>query len=307
VKRCTLLLGVCAASLLTRGVAFAEDRAAAQLLFDQGKALMADGKVADACQKFAASAQLSLTPGVRLNLVDCWTAMGRTASAWVVAEEALDMAERAGDQAAAAAARQRRDALKKQLTYLSVTVSPDAAVPGLEVSRDGQKMPAAEWGTPVPVDPGPHEIVARAPGRTSWSTTPAATQPGTTIAIAVPVLQDETKSAPSMSGWRELGLASAGLGVVGLAVGGGFAVDAAWKKSTYQAHEGSGGQCADPTCQSTSQDAYKSGTWSTVAFVAGGALCAAGALLWFYAPGVSAAVTPVAGPQTAGLAVVGGW
>ena len=290
-KRCTLLLGACAASLVTRGAAHAEDRAAAQLLFDQGKALMAEGKVADACQKFEASAQLSQTPGVRLNLVDCWTAMGRTA----------------GDQAAAAAARQRRDALKKQLTYLTVTVAPDAAAPGLEVSRDGQKLPAAEWGMPVPVDPGPHEIAARAPRRTSWSATQAATQPGATIMVAVPVLEDESRPAPAVSGWRVLGLASAGLGLVGLALGTGFTVEAASKKSTYQAHEGSGGQCADATCQSASHDAYASGTWSTVAFVAGGALCVAGGLLWFYAPGASTAVTPIAGPQTAGLAVVGGW
>ncbi|HEX8793092.1 MAG TPA: hypothetical protein VF765_19240, partial [Polyangiaceae bacterium] len=115
-RRLIFLLAAGLAPLWTGG-ARADDRAAAQLLFDQGKELMAAGKTADACPKFEASAQLSHTPGVRLNLVDCWAAIGRTASAWAMAAEAIDLAERQGDQVAATAARQRHEALQKQLTY----------------------------------------------------------------------------------------------------------------------------------------------------------------------------------------------
>jgi hypothetical protein len=268
---------------------------------------MAEGKLGEACQKFEASAQLSQTPGVRLNLVDCWTAMGRTASAWAMSEEALGLAERSGDEPAATAARQRRESLLKQLTSLAVTVSPEAALPGLEITRDGQRVLAAEWGMPVPVDPGPHTIVAQAPGRTPWSSTQTLAAPGTTVTIAVPVLADPAESAPRTHGTRTLGLVTAGVGVLGLGVGSVLAVDAASKKSTYQAHEGPGGQCADLTCQTASHDAFRAGTWSTVAFVAGGAACAAGAFLWLYAPAAATGVAPAVGPRTAGLTLQGAW
>jgi hypothetical protein len=306
-KRWPLFLATCVAALSQGRAVRAEDRAAAQLLFDQGKTLMAEGKLGEACQKFEASAQLSQTPGVRLNLVDCWSAMGRSASAWSMSEEALGLAERSGDEPAAVAARQRRDALQKQLTYLAVAVSPEAALPGLEIARDGQRMLAAEWGMPVPVDPGPHTISALAPGRMPWSSTPTVAAPGMTVTVTVPVLVGASDSLPRTHGTRTIGLVVAGVGVVGLAVGSALAIDAASKKSTYERHEGPGGQCADLTCQTASHDAYRAGTWSTVAFAAGGAACAAGAFLWLYAPAASTGVAPAVGPRTAGLAIRGTW
>jgi hypothetical protein len=318
-KRWPILLGACVAALASgpERSAHAEDRAAAQLLFDQGKALVAEGKLPEACRKFEASAQLSQTAGVRLNLVDCWAATGRTASAWAMADEALGLAERSGDAAAATAARERRAVLQKKLTYLNVTVPPAAAVPGLAITRDGQSVPQAEWGTPVPVDMGTHEVTAEAPGRPRWSATRSLTEPGTTVTIAVPAPGDETAAEappspvpePETHGRtaRTLGLASAALGVVGLGIGTALAVTASAKKHTYEAHEAPDGSCADATCQSESHAAFTAGTWSTVAFVAGGALAAAGAYLGFFTPGGTTTVTPVAGPQSAGLAVTGGW
>jgi hypothetical protein len=190
-------------------------------------------------------------------------------------------------------------------------------VPGLAITRDGQPMPQAEWGTPVPVDMGTHEVTAEAPGRPRWSATRSLTEPGTTVTIAVPGPGDET--AVAAPAWpepaakahgktvRALGLASGGLGVVGLGIGTALAVTASAKKHTYEAHEAPDGSCADATCQSESHAAFTAGTWSTVAFVAGGVFAVAGAYLWFFAPGGAATVAPVAGPQSAGLAVTGGW
>jgi hypothetical protein len=290
-------------------IARADDRAAAQQLFDEGKQLVAQGKLAEACPRFEASARLSQTPGVRLNLVDCWTTLGRTASAWVMAAEAQRLAQQTGDDAAAAAAGERRAALQKRLTYLTVTVAGGTGVAGLEILRDGEKVVPAEWGLAVPVDPGRHEIVAHAPGRKPWSTTQTLTEPGATVTVTIPELPDEATEGTSggMSTGRVLAIATAGVGVVGLGVGTYFAFDAISKKNTYLAHEGAGGQCADPTCQSASHDAFNSGTWSTVGFAVGGALCALGAVMWLYWPGTSTGVSPSVGPQSAGLELRGGW
>src|ERR1700722_14021630 len=109
----------------------ADDRATAQELFQQAKDLLAAGKTEDACTKFAAAADLVQTVGVRLNLAACYDKIGRTASAWTRYDEALTIAERTGDSAAAKFAEDARSAIVERLSYLSVTVSADAALAGL--------------------------------------------------------------------------------------------------------------------------------------------------------------------------------
>lgn len=145
-------LFLCLATSVT-GTARGDDLATAQQLFAQGKELMAAGKVAEACAKFAGAADSSPTAGVRLNLGECYEKLGRTASAYTRYVEAETIADRVGDASAANLARGREAALKPTLSYLAVVVTGEAAkVAGLEVNRDGQRVPDAAWGTPVPVD-----------------------------------------------------------------------------------------------------------------------------------------------------------
>src|ERR1700679_3410075 len=101
----TLQLALVVAVATVARSSYADDRAAAQLLFQQGKDLMRSGDFAHACPKFEAAGQFSATPGVRINLADCWVKLGRTASAWGKFDEALSLAERSGDKPAADAAR----------------------------------------------------------------------------------------------------------------------------------------------------------------------------------------------------------
>jgi hypothetical protein len=70
--------------------------------------------------------------------------------------------------------------------------------------------------------------------------------------------------------------------------------------------------CTPDGYQST-QSALHAATGSTVAFIAGGALTAAGLVLWLTAPpagsqwGGHVAVAPLVGPGTGGVALNGGW
>jgi hypothetical protein len=325
----------------------AEDRATAQQLFDQGKALMNADKVAEACPKFEAAAQLSQTAGVRLNLAGCWARLGRTASAWAGYDEALALAERAGDKNAVDLARNARAELEPKLCYLTVTVAHEAAAADLEVLRDGRRLPAAAWGMPVPVDPGEHEIAATAPGRRSWSTKRAVTGEGTKVIVEVPPLAKEQNPvvagalapAPSASapppapmsallpapgpheasvetspgaGQRTLSLVAGGLGVVGVGVGSYFGLRARSKRNDYESHRGSDGACLDMDCQTLSHDAHSAGNVSTAAFAASGALLAAGVVLWLTAPHgtrkeTSARIVPVAHAHVMGLGLSGSW
>jgi hypothetical protein len=167
----------------------ADDKAIAQQAFREGRELMAAGRVAEACPKFAAAAQLSPTAGVRLNLAACYGKLGRVASGWAKANEALSIAERAGDLAATKLAQEQISALEPRLSYLTVVVQRTSAAPGLEVTLDGEAIPSQVWGTALPVDPGDHEVTARAPGFQPSTTKTTITGDGTRTTVPLPTLQ----------------------------------------------------------------------------------------------------------------------
>jgi len=317
-----VVLAVC----LAPAIASADERAIAQQAFKEGRALMAAGKFAEACPKFAAAAELSPTAGVRLNLADCYVKLGRTASAWAKASEALGIAERTGDTAASTLAHTQMNALEPKLSYVTLVVAKDSAPPGLEVTFDGEKIPAAVWGTAIPVDLGTHTVAASAAGHPPWSTqtTVAADGIKTSVTVVIPGASDAPSPlapppppgdhAAGSGGWSRgaahaVAIASAGLGVVGLGLGTAFGVDASGKKSDYQQQE-VGGRCVSAACATLTQQAYSSATVSTVGFVVGGALVAAGVVLWLTAPASTTetravAVVPIAGPGGAGAGVLG--
>jgi hypothetical protein len=313
------------ATLLFALPARADDRATAQELFQQGKDLLAAGQTAQACTKFAAAAELVSTAGVRLNLASCYEKIGRTASAWTRYDEALTIAERSGDTAAAAFARDAKAALSPRLSYLAITVPTEAFLAGLVVTRDGEKIPPAAWGAAIPVDPGDHQIVATAPGHDKWSTVTNVNGEKTRASISVPVLKATpappappepvpvTSPPPAKSGmWsgpgavqREAGLIAAGLGVVGLGVGAVFGVEMLSNKQTAS----SPGYCNTADCGSKSQSAVSDGNIATAGFAAGGGLLVLGVALFVSAPtspkATATRIVPLAVSRGGGVGVVG--
>ena len=318
---------------LTAPAAHADDRATAQELFQQGKDLLAAGKAAEACTKFAAAADLVQTAGVRLNLASCYEKIGRTASAWTRYDEALTIAERAGDSAAATFASSAKSALTPRLSYITVAVPPSSVLAGLEVTRDGEKLPQAAWGVPVPVDPGDHMLGATAPGHEPWTIKTSVQAQSAKIEIAVPVLAVSATpppqsaqpapgaapapdATPARSGGlfsgpgatqREIALVAGGLGVVGIGIGSVFGAEMLSKKQTNIG----GGFCSTPGCGTQSQSAVSAGNLATVGWIAGGVLIAGGAVIWLTAPSAkattTAALVPLGGPGGAGVGVEGIW
>jgi hypothetical protein len=311
---------------LSAAPARADDRATAQELFQQGKDLMSAGKTAEACAKFAAAADLVQTVGVRLNLAACYEKIGRTASAWTRYDEALTLAERNGDAAAASFAQSAKIALTPRLSSLAILVPTEAALPGLEVTRDGQKVPQAAWGVPVPVDPGDHDLAASAPGHAAWSTKTRVSGPGK-AEVQVPVLaiaaivpeptatpnEETTPGAKTglFSGpggtQRVIAVSAAGAGVVALGIGSFFGIEMLSKKQTAT----SSGHCGTEGCGALSQDAVAAGNMATIGFVAGGLLVAGGAVVWLTAPSskpaTTAAIVPIAGSGGGGVGIQGSW
>src|SRR5450432_3403221 len=77
-----LALPIGLATMAAPSFARADDSAAAQALFDQGKKAMAALNYAEACPKLEESYRLQEALGTLLNLADCYQRQGKLASAW---------------------------------------------------------------------------------------------------------------------------------------------------------------------------------------------------------------------------------
>jgi hypothetical protein len=282
------------------------DKGMAEALFRAAKDLQAQGKLADACPKFAESHRLDPKPGTILNLATCHELEGRTASAWADYAEAVTFAARAHQVEREKLARSKVEELGKRLSYVTFRF-PD--VKELIVLLDGKALTTAAAGTRVPIDPGEHLLDARAPGKTSWTGhVKIETGPGEQT-VVVPMLADESSApmgpAPAAgaasvssdegsshdgSTQRAAGWITLGVGVAAVGAGTFFGIRTLSDKSTVDEHC-VGSHCDDAGLRAN--DAAKdSATLSTIAFIVGGAVLATGIALL------------VTSPRTRGVAAV---
>lgn len=186
-----------------------DDKAAAEVAFQDGRRLMTEGRYAEACPKFLASQRLDPGVGTLLNLGDCYEKNGQTASAWAQFIEAASEAHRLGDARREAAARGRAAALEGDLTRLTIAVSAAAAATaGLQIKRDGTLVDRALWGSPTPVDPGDCFLEATAPGRKKWGATVRIPVGGAPVTVEVPALESDPVAIAPMPSPTQPGMAS---------------------------------------------------------------------------------------------------
>ena len=145
-----------------------EDKALALQLFDEGRALMASGKLDDACRKLEESRRLDPLPGTLLNVAVCHEQQGRTATAVAEFREAKALAERDHRDDRVALVDQHLKALDGKVSSVVIVVPPEADRPDLSITRDATPVGRAAWGTRIPVDPGPHAIEASAANKKPW-------------------------------------------------------------------------------------------------------------------------------------------
>jgi hypothetical protein len=279
------------------------DEASAQKLFDEGRALMQEGKIAEACPKFAASEQLASSGGTLLNLADCYEKNGQLASAWAKFHDVASRAQRAGRTDVEAMANNRIKQIEPKLSYLTIIV-PQARVEGLEVRRDGEIAPKAAWDTALPIDGGDHTIEAMAPGKQTRVISVHIAPSGDRSTVTLEPLESAPVGAPTASaskdqasdakgdarGWapqQSLGLIAAGAGIVAVGVGVVFGLQAISKNKDAEAFCPASPQCNDPQGVSLTNDAKSAATVSTVGFVAGALLVAGGVTVYLTAPSSS--------------------
>jgi hypothetical protein len=182
-------LSLAIVSLLFCSTAHAQS-AEAEALFRDGKRLIKQGKLAEGCDKIAASEKLESSVGTLLNLGDCREKQGQLASAWAAFKQAESLARRGGnDDKRMTEARKRSAALEPRLPSLEIDVPRRA--PGMTIKRGDDAVDPAAWNTAVPIDPGAYTIVVEAPGKRPWRTQVTVDVRGSRRAVvSVPVLED---------------------------------------------------------------------------------------------------------------------
>jgi serine/threonine-protein kinase len=304
---------------------FAADPAAAQALFDSAKRLMNDGRYAEACPKLEESERLDSGTGTLFQLAVCYEHVGRTASAWAAFVEVAGRAKAAGQKAREKAARDRANALEPTLPRLVIGARARGtdAIAGLEITRDGEPVGSGQWGTPVPVDPGEHRIVATAPGHKTWQTTVTVRGDGKIVSVVIPRLEEEVAPPPAPpppppptpapvattqpiaqpsrpaplapvgpvstvdqnrgSGQRAAGGVILGLGLASIATGAGFVIGSKAANDASSSHCNASNVC-DATGVQRRDDARRYGDVATIALGAGAALFLGGVITYFTAP-----------------------
>ncbi len=133
----------------------------------EGKLLMAQGKLEQACTKLAEAQALSAKATTQLELATCREKQGRRADAHRLVTAALAQARSTKDRATEQLATARLGKLAPTIGTLVVTAAdPDAAL-----TLDGAAFGAELLGTPYAVDPGEYVVAASAPKKRPRTTT----------------------------------------------------------------------------------------------------------------------------------------
>jgi hypothetical protein len=157
----------------------------AEALFRSGRDLMAEGRYAEACPKFAESERVDPKPGTLINLALCHEKTGHTASAWAEYLEAAGRAHRAGQLEREAVARRHASELEPTLPHVVIDADPSY---GGQVVLDDRPLGPGAFGTPIPMDPGTHVVSASAPGKKTFSESFTISQELRTRTLHVPAL-----------------------------------------------------------------------------------------------------------------------
>jgi len=253
-------------------------------------------RYAEACAAYELAQRYDPGMATQFRLAQCYEKLGRLATAWRNYLEVADMAAKVGMQKRERYARKQADALRGRLSTLTIIPSAaTAALEGLRGSVDGRSIAMTQWGKPLPVDGGSHQIVVTAANRKQWVRQVEVKPEGDALVLRVKRLAadrtalkdidtldpspDETSvgSSQRLAGWIVGGVGLAGL-VVGTVLG-------ALAKTRY---DDSSDFCQDDYCTAEGleirDNARSQGTAATVVFSVSAAALVTGVVLLLTAP-----------------------
>lgn len=303
----------------------------ARRLFDEASALEGQGNWAAASEKLREALAIKETPGLRYHLAHCEEQLGKLVAAsleYARASELIRGGEQAPDVAQLLALADQR--LVSQIPKLKLDVPAD--IQGVTVEIDGHPITSAVLRNPIPLDPGAHRIVARAPNRGDFNERVELSLGEThTLVLVFPQRGPTPGPAAVAHGPRPLAenaerggvtprtialIGEGALVAAGLGVGIGFTVARARAgdrveraQADVDARSGAGDAgCEDtsarPACtelRSAIDDHERSTLLMTVGYVGAGVGLTAGVLTWLLWPTSDARVSASIGPDGAML------
>lgn len=281
----------------------------AETLFRDGKRLLEDGQIEEACKKLEASERIEARDVTELNLADCWEQQGKTASAW---EMFVKLAGSAKREDRAAEARKRAKKLEAKLVHLTIEVPAEAELDELVITRDEQIVDRAAWNQRLPVDPAEYTITARAPGREEWSRTITVKSRDRTV--EVPRLArarrtpDREPAVPNRNRGLAIGLVAAGAGAIVVASGVALHSRSLQRQSDELCPSQIYPTCGDLRGVELNRRARQEGWFANITWGLGGAAVVGGVVAWVVGrdhPDRRVSITPVVTSDRAGLALGG--
>jgi serine/threonine-protein kinase len=295
------------------------DDARAKVLFDQGKALFAEGKYSEACSKLEASFELAALSSTRGMLGACYEKVGKLASAWAAYRDAAAIADRQGFGERAQAARDKATELEPRLARLTIDVgTARSKIRDLAITVDGTNLPVPALGEALPMDSGPHAVVVDARGYAAWHATVDIVD-GESSRLDVPMLVADPHELEVnaehperlMSHRRKvaIGIGAAGGAMLGVAAGFAIVAKVDWNGASCTTADDGVAVCADAAAKHKAQAAARDANIATAVGVVGLATVTAGAIMFAlaprYAPEGAPRVTPVLQPGGAALVIDG--
>jgi hypothetical protein len=268
-------------------------RAAATVLFQEGRDAAQKNDWPRACDKFQASFELDTAVGTLINLADCREHTGQLADAWNRFTRASGRLDAADPRAAMVQA--RLAALSPRVPKLTIELASDAPA-GTVVRLDKAALPGGALGTPLPLDPGAHVVVVTAPDREDRSypveiheadqqrlavapgepKPPAPAVPG----VAGPA-GEPSKPTDGLGPVRIAGIVVGSVGVVGLvtAIATGLVLPGKSSALVSSGHCNATTKVCDTTGLAMAQSDQQLAVANTAAWFVGGAAAAAGVVM----------------------------
>ena len=287
------------------GVATAGPAEDSDALFKEGRELEKQGKTAEACDKYKAALDLNRNAvGTILNVALCDEKAEKFASAYKLFKDAKDRAHEQSLSEHEKAADDHMRNLEDKIAHLALAFAEEPTE-DTKIVIENETVPRDKSGD-VGVDPGVVAIVVSRPGRVTYETKVTIGK-AEHKAIAIPklALPVTVRSGKTTFG-KVLTFGGAGVALVGVGIGiEAWRIYGNWVPSHCPTIGGK------PTCDeqgyNRSQHALTLGSVGTYVGVAGVAIAAAGAYLWFSGrhSEEKLAVVPQLAPDQAGIAAVG--
>jgi hypothetical protein len=169
--RCAALSVPVLTIALSSQTAFAQDKkelSKARANFQRAIELEQAGNYTTALETFRDVGQVRMTPQVRFHIATCEEKLGRLVTALGGYQLAFADADTVGDDFKAEV---ERAVTRLQASIPKLVINRGTGAEAAEIQLDGEALGASSVGVPVPLDPGPHAITAKAPDSLPFSQT----------------------------------------------------------------------------------------------------------------------------------------